>query len=108
MDSFIRIAKEIKKRDNEYHIGVCVGEVVSHTPVTIRIYCKGEPLEFEDFFNFEGLINGGADMTTGDLYVAEYPVEIGDKFICMTGNDNQSLYVLGKLENIKNLNIYLL
>ena len=73
-------------------------------------------MDFTEFFNIEGLINGGTGVTTGDLYVSEYPNEIGDKFICMTGNDNQCLYVLGKFEQIgtksdgkkKELNIYLL
>lgn len=107
MNSYTRLAKEIRQRDNKYHIGVCVGEVISHTPVTIRIYCMGTPIDFTEFFNFEGLINGDTGVTTGDLYVSKYPVEIGDKFICMTGNDNQSLYVLGKFESINDLNIYL-
>lgn len=107
MDGYIELAKEIHKRNNQKLIGMCVGEYVSHTPATIRIYCNGIPLDFTEFFNFEGLINGGTGVTTEELYVSEYPVEIGDKFICMTGNDNQSLYVLGKFESIKDLYIYL-
>ena len=107
MDNYTRLAKEFQRRNNPKHIGICVGEVTSHTPVNIRIYYNGTPLDFTEFFNFEGLINGDTKVTTGDLYVSEYPVEIGDKFICMTGNDNQSLYVLGKFESIKDLNIYL-
>lgn len=107
MDNYIKLAKEIRKRDNEYHIGVCVGELTSHTPETITIYCKGEPIEFTEFFNYVGLINGDTKVTTGDLYVSEYPNKLGDKFICVTGNDNQSLYVLGKFESIEKLNIYL-
>ena len=59
------------------------------------------------FFNVEGLINGGTGTTTAELYVSEYPVKIGDKFICIAGNDNQSLYVLGKFESIDRLNICL-
>lgn len=107
MDNYIKVANEIRKRDNKYQIGVCVGEVIDHTPITIRIYCMGVPIDFTEFFNLEGLINGDTGATTGDLYVSEYPVEIGDKFVCMTGNDNQSLYVLGKFESIEELNIYL-
>jgi len=73
----------------------------------MRIYYNGVPLDFTEFFNLEGLINGGNDVTTGELYVSEYPVEIGDKFICIAGNDNQSLFVLGKFESIKELYVYL-
>lgn len=107
MDNYTALAKEIYNRSNKKIIGVCVGEVVSLTPVTIRIYYGGEPLEFTDFFNLEGLINGGRKTTEGDLYVEEYPVEIGDKFICIAGNDNQCIYVVGKFERINDLNIYL-
>lgn len=107
MEGYIRLAKEIYKRNNKNQIGICVGEVISLTPVTIRIYYNGEPLNFEEFFNIEGLINGDTGVTTGELYVSKYPVEAGDKFICMAGNDNQSLYVLGKFESIKDLSIYL-
>jgi hypothetical protein len=53
------------------------------------------------------LINGGTGVITGELYVKEYPVNIGDKFICIAGNDNQCLYVLGKFESIEDLYIYL-
>ncbi len=103
----MELAKEIYKRNNKKQIGICVGEIINLTPVTMRIYYNGVPLEFTEFFNVEGLINGGMGATTGELYVEEYPVEVGDKFICMAGNDNQSLYVLGKFENIKDLYIYL-
>lgn len=107
MDCYTELAKEIHKRNNQKIIGVCVGEVTSLTPVNIRIYYNGFPLDFTEFFNIKGLINGGAEVSTKELYVSEYPNEIGDKFICMTGNDNQCLYVLGKLEGIKDLYIYL-
>ena len=107
MDSYTRLAQEIKVRTNEKVIGICVGEVINLTPVTIRIYYGGEPLEFTEFFNSKGLINGGSDITEGELYVEEYPVEIGDKFICVAGNDNQSIYVICRFESIKDLSIYL-
>lgn len=106
MDGYVELAKEIKSRNNKKIIGICVGEVTSLTPVNIRIYYNGEPLNFTEFFNFKGLINGGYDITTGNLYVEEYPVEIGDRFICIAGIDNQSLYVIGKFESIKDLYIY--
>lgn len=107
MDSYIALAKEFHSRNNKKMIGICVGEVTSLTPVNIRIYYNGEPLDFTEFFNFEGLVNGGTGVTTGELYVDEYPVNIGDKFVCAAGIDNQSLYVLGKYEGIKDLYIYL-
>lgn len=107
MDNYINLAREIRKRSNPKLIGMCVGQVISYTPVTVRIYYNGEPLDFTEFFNLEGLINGGTGVTTDELYVSSYPVEIGDKFICMTGSDNQSLYVLCKFESIKDLYIYL-
>lgn len=107
MSSYTELAKEIHSRNNEKHIGICVGEVTSLTPVNIRIYYNGEPLDFTEFFNVKDLINGSYDATEGELYVSEYPVEIGDKFICMSGQDNQSLYLLGKFESIKDLYIYL-
>ena len=107
MDSYIELAKEIRSRNNPKKIGICVGEVTSLTPVNIRVYYNGEPLDFGEFFNVEGLINGGTGTTTAELYVSEYPVKIGDKFICIAGNDNQSLYVLGKFESIDRLNICL-
>ncbi len=100
MDSYIELAKEIHQRNNPKKVGICVGEVTSLTPVNIRVYYNGEPLDFDEFFNVEGLINGGSGVTTGNLYVGKYPVEVGDRFICVTGNDNQCLYVLGKLESI--------
>ena len=107
MNGCIELAKEIHKRNNQKLIGMCVGEYVSHTPATIRIYYNGVPLDFTEFFNIKGLINGDTEVTTDDLYVSEYPNEIGDKFICMAGNDNQCLYLLGKFESIKDLYIYL-
>lgn len=107
MDSYTKLAREIQERTNKKVIGICVGEIVNLTPVTIRIYYGGEPLEFTEFFNSKGLINGGSNITEGELYVEEYPVEIGDKFICVAGNDNQSIYVICKFESIKDLNIYL-
>ncbi len=100
MDGYIELAKEIHSRNNPTKIGICVGEVTSLTPVNIRIYYNGKSIDYDEFFNLEGLINGGTGITTGDLFVKEYPVEIGDKFICIAGNDNQSLYVLGKFEGI--------
>lgn len=106
-DFYNEFAREIHKRNNQKVIGICVGEYVSHTPVTIRIYYNGCPLEFTEIFNLQGLLNGGSGVTSGELYVSEYPNEIGDKFVCMTGMDNQSLYVLGKFEELKDLEIYL-
>lgn len=108
MDNYTKLAQELHKRDNKEVIGICVGEVTSLTPVNIRIYYNGEPIDKTEFFDFKGLINGGSTITGGELYVEEYPVEIGDRFICIAGNDNQSLYVLGKFESIKDLSIYLL
>ena len=100
------LAKELRKRDNHFQIGVCIGEIINITPVTIKIYCLGYPLEFTEFYSKKGLMNNDKDIITGDLYASEYPVEVGDKVICVMGNDNQGLYVLDKLENIQNLNIY--
>ncbi|MBR1737469.1 MAG: hypothetical protein IJ736_10720 [Firmicutes bacterium] len=107
MDSFTELAKEIQKRNNQKIIGVCVGEVINLTPVTFRIYYNGEPIDFDEFFNIKGLVNDDTGVTEGDLYLPEYPVEIGDKFICITGTDNQSLYVLCKFEAINKLCIFL-
>jgi hypothetical protein len=107
MDSYIELAKELHKRNNVKVIGICVGEVISIAPVVIQVYYNGQPICYNEFFNCKGLINGGAGVTTGELYVKEYPVNIGDRFICIGGNDNQSLYVLGKFESIKDLYIYL-
>ena len=103
---YTELAKELRKRDNNFYIRVCIGEITSITPVTIKIYCLGYPLDFTEFYCTKGLINNDTEVTTGDLYVSEYPVEVGDKLICVMGNDNQGLYVLGKLENIQSLNIY--
>lgn len=100
MDNYTKLAQEFHKRNNRRIIGICVGEVTSLTPVNIRIYYSGKPIDYDEFFNLEGLINGGTGVTAGDLFVKEYPVEIGDRFICIAGNDNQSLYVLGKFESI--------
>ena len=105
MDSYVRLAKEIQSRSNPAKIGICVGEVTSLTPITIRIYYSGVGLDFTEFFAVKGIINGNTGTTSGNLYVEEYPVEIGDRFICIAGEDNQSLYVLGKTETISNLNI---
>ena len=107
MDAFTSLAKEIHKRNNQKQIGMCVGEVINLTPVTFRIYYDGVPLEFDEFFNLKGTVNDDTGVTSGDLYLSEYPVEIGDKFICMTGADNQSLWVLCPFEAINKLNIYL-
>lgn len=107
MDSYIKLAKEIHQRNNPTRIGICVGEVTSLTPVNMRLFYSGVALDFDEFFSIKGLVNSNTDVTTGDLYVEEYPINIGDKFICIASNDNQSLYVLGRLESIKALNIYL-
>ncbi|MCD7778594.1 MAG: hypothetical protein LUH47_08840 [Clostridiales bacterium] len=107
MTNYNKLAAEIKKRDNKITIGACVGEIVNLTPVTIRIYYTGIPIDFTKFFNIKGMINGGTGVTTDELYVKEYPVEVGDKFLCVTGNDNQSLWILGKYELINDLYIYL-
>ncbi len=104
--SFDKLAKEFKKRDNNFYIGVCVGEVANLTPITIRIYCLGYPLEFTEFYCTKGLVNDDTDVVTGNLKVEKYPVEIGDKVICVMANDNQGLYVLEKMEDIKDLNIF--
>ncbi len=106
MDGYEKIANEFCKRNNKIIIGICVAEVIGLTPVTLQIFYAGEPIIFTEFFNIKGIINGNEDKTTGDLYVEDYPVEIGDRFICTTGNDNNSLYVLGRFESIKDLNIY--
>lgn len=108
MDNYTKLAKEIRKRDNKKVIGICVGEVTSLTPVNIRIYYNGEPINKTEFFDVKGLMNGGSNITKGDLYVEEYPVEIGDRFLCIAANDNQSIYVIGKFESIEDLSIYLL
>ena len=105
--SYIDLAKEIRKRDNNFQIGACIGEVICLTPVTIRIYCLGYPLDFTEFFSAKGLINDDKGVSSGDLYVQQYPIDIGDKMVCIMSNDNQGLYVLSKMENIKDLNIYL-
>ncbi len=84
-----------------------MGEVTNLTPVNMRVFYSGVAIDFDEFFSIKGVVNGNTDVTTGDLYVEEYPINIGDKFICIAGNDNQSLYVLGRLESIKSLNIYL-
>lgn len=107
MSIYTEFAKEIHSRNNEKHIGICVGEITSLTPVNICIYYNGEPLNFTEFFNVKDLINGSYDVTEGELCVEEYPVKVGDKFICMSGQDNQSLYLIGKFESIKDLYIYL-
>lgn len=49
MDSYIELAKEIHSRNNPKRVGVCVGEVTSLTPVNIRVYYNGEPLDFTEF-----------------------------------------------------------
>lgn len=104
---YTELAKEFRKRDNNFQIGVCVGEVTSLAPVTIKIHCLGYPLEFTEFYSAKGLVNDDMDVVTGDLYVEKYPVKIGDKLICIMGNDNQGLYVLEKMENIADLNVHL-
>ena len=96
MDSYIELAKEIHSRNNPKRVGVCVGEVTSLTPVNIRVYYNGEPLDFTEFFNVEGLINGDAGVTTGVFYVEKYPIKSGDKFRCVAGYENQSVFVLGR------------
>lgn len=106
MSAYTELAKEINSRNNKKYIGICVGEVTGLTPVNIRIYYNGEPLDFTEFFNVKDLINGEYEKTTGELYVKEYPVEVGDRFICIAGNDNQTLYLIGKFEPIKDLYIY--
>lgn len=107
MNNFNELAKEFHSRNNKRLIGVCVGEVVSLTPVTIQVYYGGEPVTYTEFFNTKDMINGEYDKTEGDLYVDEYPVNIGDKFICIVGNDNQGLYLISPYERIKDLFIYL-
>lgn len=107
MDNYIRLAKEIRKRDNAVKLGICVGEVTGYTPVTIRTYYNGVPFDFTKFYSLEGLMNANTGVTQGELYLSEYPYEIGDKYICMFAEDNQSIYILGRFESIKELYIYL-
>ena len=107
MDGYIRLAKEITKRNNAVRLGICVGEVTGYTPVTIRTYYNGVPFDFTKFYSLEGLMNNNTGVTEGELYLPEYPYKIGDKFICMFAEDNQSIYILGKFESIKDLYIYL-
>lgn len=109
MDGYTRLAREIKKRDNSVRLGICVGEVTGFEPVTIRTYYKGVPFDFTQFYTIYGLMNEASDITTGDLIMrtGEYPYQIGDKYICMFAEDNQSIYILGKFESIKDLNIKL-
>lgn len=107
MSGYVEVAKEIAARNNVARIGMCVGEVTGYEPVTIRTYYHGVPLDHTEFYSIKGLMNEGTDTTTGDLYLEEYPYEIGDKYICMYAEDNQSIYILGKFEGIDNLNIYL-
>lgn len=106
MDGYIRLAKEITKRNNAVRLGVCVGEVTRYTPVTIRTYYNGVPFDFTKFYSLEGLMNDNSGVTEGELYLSKYPYEIGDKFICMFAEDNQSIYILGRFESIKDLYIY--
>lgn len=107
MDNYIKLAKEVKKRDNPVRLGVCVGEVIGYKPVTIRTNYNGVPMTFSNFFSIQGLMNDGTGATEGELYLKEYPYEIGDKFICMFAEDNQSIYILGRHEPINDLYIYL-
>lgn len=109
MDGYTKLAKEIHKRDNSVKLGICVGEVAGYEPVTIRTYYNGVPFEFTKFYTVHGLMNEESDITTGELTMrtGEYPYEIGDKYICMFAEDNQSIYILGKFEYIDNLNIVL-
>ncbi len=107
MDGYIRLAKEITKRNNAVRLGICVGEVTGYTPVTIRTYYNGVPFDFTKFYSLEGLMNDNSGVTEGELYLPEYPYEIGDKYICMFAEDNQSIYILGRFESIKDLYIYL-
>lgn len=107
MNSFEKLAKEITSRTNTYQIGVCIGEVINIKPITMCIYCLGEGIIFDNFICSEGLLNGGTKITEGDLYVTSLSCKIGDKFICIMGNDNQGLYVIEKLESIKKLSILL-
>ena len=107
MNNYIKLAKEIRKRDNSVKLGICVGEVTGYTPVTIRTYYNGVPFDFTKFYSLEGLMNDDTKVTEGELYLPKYPYEIGDKYICMFAEDNQSIYILGRFEGIKDLYIYL-
>ena len=95
----MELAKEIHKRNNKKQIGICVGEAVSLAPLIMRVYYNGTPVEFDEVFSVKGVITGGTGTKENSDTGAS--AAVGDKFICMAGNDNQSLYVLGKFENIK-------
>ena len=99
MDSYTELAKEIHKRNNKKQIDICVGEAVSLAPLIMRVYYNGTPVEFDEVFSVKGVITG--NMGAEESSDAESPATVGDKFIRMAGNDNQSLYVLGKFENMK-------
>ena len=106
-DNYVEFAKEIHKRNNAIKLGICVGEVTGYEPVTIRTYYQGVPFDFTKFYSIEGLMNDDSGITEGELYLPEYPYEIGDKYICMFAEDNQSIYILGRFESINDLYIYL-
>ena len=106
-DNYVEFAKEIHKRNNSVKLGICVGEVTGYEPVTIRTYYQGVPFDFTKFYSIEGLMNDETGVCEDELYLPEYPYEIGDKYICMFADDNQSIYILGRFESIKDLYIYL-
>ena len=107
MDGYVKLAQEINKRNNPVRLGICVGTVIGLAPVTVQTYYKGVAFDFTRFYSLMGLMNDETGITEGELFVDEYPYEIGDQYICMFSEDNQSIYILGKFESIKDLYIYL-
>lgn len=104
-EGYAELAREIHKRNNRTRIGMCTGEVTGYEPVTITVAYGEKELVFTNFVCLMSLFNGGTGVVTGDLFVSEYPFELGEKYICMFSEDNQGLFVLGRAEIIKDLNI---
>ena len=79
-DWAIKMASEIKKRDNKSVLGFIIGTVVSKKPLKISI------------LNGQVIVDSGYKFQNATF-------EVGDSVVLIASGDNQSFFVAGKCEN---------
>ena len=89
-DGYAEFKRKMKDYKNKEIIGICIGELISVKPVTIRVK-YGESAEFE-FVKFNSLVN--MENLKSD--------DIGKKYAVELTTDNKRVYVLGSVESYNN------
>jgi hypothetical protein len=88
------IAKEFKARNNESFIGIVVGTVISTNPLSVSIYNGGAIFTGDNLY----VCKGATERTTTIGSITYTGLLINDKVAVIATQDNQSLFVIDKLE----------